>query len=196
MVWAETDPSERRAGRARGRRRPRHAGHRQRAQEQETGDDDDDAFHVRVTPFCGRFPVDGCVVSREWCLGYCWSAPSRVRVMSRTPGDGKVKENSPSAPVKLPVPPVIAWTMRDRVPKKKPWTVIWPPGSCRSTVARLSESFELTEVSVPAKIPTWVVPAALSRIPRKISSSPKPPLSKNLRCFSWATRWMVCPGVA
>jgi hypothetical protein len=50
-------------------------------------------------------------------------------------------------------------------------------------VARLTESVALTEVSVPAKIPTWVVPAALSRIPRKISSSPKPPLLKDLCCF-------------
>jgi hypothetical protein len=69
---------------------------------------------------------------------------------------------------------VIACTIRDWVPKKKPWTMIWPPGSCKSTVARLSELLEPTEVSVPAKIPAPVVPVALSRIPRKIPSSPKP----------------------
>ena len=108
--------------------------------------------------------------------------------MSSTPGDGKVKENSPPAPRKVPVPPVIACTMRDWVPKKKPWTVIWPPGSCKATVARLSESLALTEVRVPAKIPSLVMPVALSRIPRKISSSPRPPWLKNLCCVSWATR--------
>ena len=61
------------------------------------------------------------------------------------------------------------------VSEEEPWTVICPPGTCRSTVARLTESWELTEVSVPAKIPTRVVPAALSRMPRKISSSPNLP---------------------
>jgi hypothetical protein len=45
---AEADPSQRRAGQVRGRRRLRYAGERQRTKDQETGNDDD-AFHVRIT---------------------------------------------------------------------------------------------------------------------------------------------------